>query len=174
MIASELLSQAAFAEGKHPQSFPFFGVERRGAPVTAFARVDTKPIELRTSITEPDIVVVLDPGLARTQPVAVGLKPHGLLLLNTARTSAEWGPSPGARVVTVDASRIARANGLGSAASPIVNTAMLGALSAASGVVGLPALIEAIRAFVPAKVEANVHAAEQAAAALALREGVLA
>ena len=167
VIASELLSQAAFAEGKHPQSFPFFGVERRGAPVTAFTRIDTRPIELRTSITQPDIVVVLDPGLARTQPVAAGLKAEGLLLLNTSKGNAEWKRSTAALVVTVDASRIARANGLGSAASPIVNTAMLGALSAASGVVGLKALLDAIRAFVPAKVEANVRSAEQAAAAAA-------
>ena len=84
VIASELLAQAAFIEGKTPQSFPFFGVERRGAPVTAFTRIDDKPIQVRTSIMTPDIVVVLDPGLLRTINVTAGLKPNGLLLVNTA------------------------------------------------------------------------------------------
>jgi len=77
VIASELLAQAAFLEGKHPQSFPFFGVERRGAPVTAFTRIDDAPIQIRTSITAPDIVVVLDSGLMRTINVIAGLKPTG-------------------------------------------------------------------------------------------------
>jgi len=172
VVASELLAQAAFLEGKHPQSFPFFGVERRGAPVTAFTRIDTKPVEVRTSITEPDIVIVLDPGLARTVPVAAGLRSGGLLLINTTRRKEDVKLPTAARIVTVDASGIALANGLGSAASPIVNTSMLGALVATSGVVTLRSLLAAVRAFVPAKVEANLKAAEQAAAAVAL-EGVV-
>ena len=147
-------------------------MERRGAPVTAFTRIDTKPVEVRTSITEPDIVVVLDPGLARTTPVAAGLKPHGLLLINTTRKARDVEVGAAVRVVTLDASGIALENGLGSAASPIVNTAMLGALVAASGIVALGSLLAAIRAFVPAKVEGNVKAAEQAAAAMAIQEAV--
>lgn len=172
VIASELLAQAAFLEGKHPQSFPFFGVERRGAPVAAFTRIDTQPIQVRTSITDPDIVIVLDPGLAHTVPVAAGLKPTGLLLLNTTRKAKDVKLPTLARVVTLDASGIALAHGLGSAASPIVNTAMLGALVSAWKVVSLPSLLAAIRAFVPAKVEANVKAAEQAAAAVAVEQAV--
>ena len=75
VLASELLAQAAFLDGKMPQSFPFFGVERRGAPVTAYARIDSKPIGLRTSIRSPDVVVVLDPGLLASTPVAAGRRP---------------------------------------------------------------------------------------------------
>ncbi len=172
VIASELLAQAAFLEGKHPQSFPFFGVERRGAPVTAFTRIDTKPVEVRTSIIEPDIVIVLDPGLAKTVPVAAGLKSSGVLLINTTRKAVGVKLPTSARIVTVDASGIALSNGLGSAASPIVNTSMLGALVASTGIVGLGALLAAIRAFVPAKIEANVKAAEQAAALVAMEEVV--
>src|SRR3989337_574467 len=56
VVASELLAQAVFLEGKYPQSFPFFGVERRGAPVTAFTRIDDRPISIRTSVTTPDIL----------------------------------------------------------------------------------------------------------------------
>ncbi|MFI5413715.1 MAG: 2-oxoacid:acceptor oxidoreductase family protein, partial [Candidatus Lutacidiplasmatales archaeon] len=129
VLASELLAQAAFLDGKAPQSFPFFGVERRGSPVTAFARIDDKPIRVRTSITQPDIVVVLDPGLLKSTPVADGLRPGGLLLINSRHPPAEILAPPGARRATVDASRIALAHGLGSVTMPVVNTVMLGALA---------------------------------------------
>ena len=94
VLASEMLAQAAFLDGKVPQSFPFFGVERRGAPVTAYARIDEKLISVRTSITAPDIVVVLDPGLLKTQPVADGLKPGGLVLVNSRKPPAEIAAPP--------------------------------------------------------------------------------
>ncbi len=159
VVASELLAQAAFLDGKMPQSFPFFGVERRGAPVTAFARIDDRPIRVRTSVTEPDVVVVLDPGLLATTPVSEGLRPGGLLLVNT-RTAAEALAGPvGIRRATVDATRIALARGLGTSMMPIVNTAVLGALSRASGAVSPEALDRAIAAFVPARPDANRDAA---------------
>jgi 2-oxoacid:acceptor oxidoreductase gamma subunit (pyruvate/2-ketoisovalerate family) len=162
VLASELLAQAAFLEGKYPQSFPFFGVERRGAPVTAFARIDDRPVAVRTSVTAPDIVVVLDAALPRAVPVADGLRPAGLVLINSARPPLAFRLPPGARVVTVDATSIALAHRLGSRTAPIVNTAMLGALSRASGAVSLPALTRAIREGVPAKQEENVRAAAEA------------
>ena len=84
-MASELLAQAAFLEGKHPQSFPFFGVERRGAPVTAFTRIDTKPVEVRTSITEPDIVNFIV-AVTRTGPGVPGRR--------AVRISAPKAPAP--------------------------------------------------------------------------------
>ena len=162
VIASELLAQAAFIEGKTPQSFPFFGVERRGAPVTAFTRIDDKPIQVRTSIMTPDIVVVLDPGLLRTINVTAGLKPNGLLLVNTDLPPDRLGIDFMGRVATVDATGIALAHGLGSRATPIVNTAILGAFARTSGLVGLPSVLEAIAKFVPAKKDANRAAAEDA------------
>ncbi|EQD62299.1 hypothetical protein B1B_07325, partial [mine drainage metagenome] len=82
VVASELLAEAVFLDGKVAQSFPFFGVERRGAPVTAFTRIEDHPIQIRSFIEEPDVVVVLDPGLLRDTPVTEGLKPGGLLLVN--------------------------------------------------------------------------------------------
>ena len=162
VIASELLAQAAFREGRYPQSFPFFGVERRGAPVTAFTRIDHTPIRLRTSVTAPDIVIVLDAGLLRTINVTAGLKPRGLLLVNADRPPELLGLEFAGRIATVDATEIALAHGLGSRATPIVNTAILGAFARVSGEVGLPAILEAIRRFVPAKRDANVAAAENA------------
>ncbi len=162
VIASELLAQAAFLEGKHPQSFPFFGVERRGAPVTAFTRIDDAPIQIRTSITTPDIVVVLDAGLLRTINVTAGLKPEGLLLVNTDKAPDKLGLPFKGRVASIDATAIALDNGLGTKAMPIVNTAVLGALARASGVVSLDSVCRAAERFVPAKREANVKAVKDA------------
>lgn len=162
VIASELLAQAAFLERKHPQSFPFFGVERRGAPVTAFTRIDDRPIQLRTSITTPDIVVVLDAGLMRTVNVLAGLKPTGLLLVNTEKAPDAVATKFPGRVAAIDATGIALAHGLGTKAMPIVNTAVLGALARASGIVSLDSVTQAVLRFVPAKQEANRLAAEAA------------
>jgi 2-oxoisovalerate/pyruvate ferredoxin oxidoreductase gamma subunit len=162
VIASELLAQAAFLEGKHPQSFPFFGVERRGAPVTAYTRIDNAPIPIRTSITAPDIVVVLDAGLMRTINVTAGLKPDGLLLVNSEKAPDKLDVPFKGRIATVDATGIALAHGLGSKATPITNTAILGALAQASGIVTLDSVRRAVERFVPAKPRENVAAAEDA------------
>ena len=162
VIASELLAQAAFLEGKHPQSFPFFGVERRGAPVTAYTRIDDAPIQIRTSITDPDIVVVLDAGLLRTINVTAGLKPEGLLLVNSEHAPDRLETPFKGRIATVDATGIALAHGLGSKATPITNTAVLGALARASGVVSLDSVRKAVERFVPAKQHANVLAVDDA------------
>ena len=160
VVASELLAQAAFLDGKMPQSFPFFGVERRGAPVTAFTRIDDRPIGVRTSITTPDVVVVLDPGLLATEPVTDGLKPEGLLLVNTPRPPDTLAAPAGVQRATVDATRIALAHGLGTTMLPIVNTAVLGALARATEVVSLEALGRAIEQFVPARPAENRLAAQ--------------
>ncbi len=159
VVASELLAHAAFLDGKMPQSFPFFGVERRGAPVTAFARIDDRPISLRTSIAHPDIVVVLDTGLLSTVAVTDGLKEGGLLLANSPLPPEAISIPSNVRAATVDARKIALAHGLGSAMLPIVNTAMLGALARASGVVSLGAVERAIEAHVPARPIENEAAA---------------
>ncbi len=159
VVASELLAQAAFLDGHVPQSFPFFGVERRGAPVTAFTRLDDRPIGVRTAITAPDVVVVLETGLLGSQPVFAGIKPGGLVLVNSRRSPEELSGVSGVRRATVDASGIAVAHGLGSPTLPIVNTAMLGALAKASGAVSLASLESAILRYVPARQEENREAA---------------
>jgi 2-oxoacid:acceptor oxidoreductase gamma subunit (pyruvate/2-ketoisovalerate family)/2-oxoacid:acceptor oxidoreductase delta subunit (pyruvate/2-ketoisovalerate family) len=172
VVASEILAHAAFREGHWVQSFPFFGVERRGSPVTAYARVEEHPILLRTSIQQPEIVVVLDPGLPRVVPVTEGLREGGLLLLNATHPPASLSLPPRARVALVDANRIALAHRLGSRTMPIVNTVMLGALAKVSGVVGLPALLGAIGENVPVKVPENQEAASEGFAQVALEPGI--
>jgi 2-oxoacid:acceptor oxidoreductase gamma subunit (pyruvate/2-ketoisovalerate family) len=167
VIASKLLASALFLEGRHVQAFPSFGVERRGAPVTAFLRFDDRPILLRCEVTEPDDLVVLDPTLIAAVDVTAGLKPGGGILINSDRppeTYAELGRR--FRVATVDASAIARRFGLGSKAQPIVNTAILGAFATFSGAVRLDSVCRAITDEMGGPREADVAAAREAAAGL--------
>src|SRR5208283_1911563 len=90
VTSAELLARAAIAEGKYAQAFPSFGPERRGAPVLAFVRVDkSKPIRIRAEIKEPDVVVVLDPGLLTTVNVLTGLKPGGIVIINSKKSAQQ-------------------------------------------------------------------------------------
>ena len=163
VIASKLLASALFLEGKAVQSFPAFGVERRGAPVTAFLRFDDRPILLRCEVTAPDDLVVLDPTLVGAIDVTAGLKPGGSVLINSERDPAEYAElSKRFRVATVDASAIARKHGLGSKTQPIVNTAILGAFAGFLGLVKLDSVCSAIVDEVP-RPDANVAAAREAA-----------
>jgi len=158
VVASQLVAQAAFLEGRWAQSFPFFGVERRGAPVTAFARIADRPVDVRTNVYAPDVVVVLDPSLLKGVAFLDGLVDGGTVLANAPEPIiAGTGPS-----FAVDATQIALEEGLGSRSVPIVNTAMVGALAGATGLVGLDSILAAISALVPQKVEANRRAAERA------------
>lgn len=167
VIASKLLAAALFREGRSVQSFPAFGVERRGAPVTAFLRISEGPILLRCEITEPDDLMVLDPTLVEAVDVSVGLKPGGSILINSERDPLTYTRlREKYRVATVDASGIARAHGIGSKTQPIVNTAILGAFAVYSQMVSLDSVLEAIRNDVPLATEANVKAAEEAAYAV--------
>jgi 2-oxoacid:acceptor oxidoreductase gamma subunit (pyruvate/2-ketoisovalerate family) len=162
VIASEILSKAIFSEGKDVQSFPFFGVERRGAPVQAYTRIDDKPIRVKTNIYTPDCVVVLDPSLLKSQNVTAGLKEGGYLLINTEKKPEDIAIAFNGLIATVDATDIALKFGLGSKSAPIVNTAILGALAKVTGLVRIDSLTTAIGDSVPSKPEANSAAAKEA------------
>ncbi len=162
VIASEVLADAAFREGKRVQSFPAFGVERRGAPVTAFTRIDNRDIRIRCQIYEPDHIVILDPTLLEVMDVTAGLKPNGWILLNSADPPESFRLHDRFRVGTVDANHIAFKYRLGPRNAPIVNTAILGAFAQVSGIVGLEALCEAVREAVPVRPEENVAAVREA------------
>jgi len=167
VVASKLLAVALFREGRQVQSFPAFGVERRGAPVTAFLRVSDAPILLRCEITQPDDLVILDATLIGATDVTAGLKAGGSILINSQRPPDAYPDLAGRfRVATVDASAIAQRFGLGSKTQPIVNTAILGALAVVTELVTLDSVCEAIREEVPHKPEANMHAARAAAEAV--------
>ena len=165
VTAAELLSVAAFDEGRHAQAFPTFGSERTGAPVVAFCRIDDRPIRLREPVTDPDALVVQDPTLLHQVDLFAGLSPDGFLVVNTSSSFEEMGLaelvgrlSP-ERAVTVPATEIARQH-LG---RPLPNAALLGALAALTGQVSLAALCHAIRDRFPGDVgEGNARAAEAA------------
>ena len=91
VTAAELLSVAAFDEGRHAQAFPTFGSERTGAPVVSFCRIDDRPIRLREPITDPDALIVQDPTLLHQVNLFAGLDPDGFLLVNTSRSLDELG-----------------------------------------------------------------------------------
>lgn len=167
VIASKVLAVAIFREGRQVQSFPAFGVERRGAPVTAFLRMSDAPIRLRCEVREPRDLIVLDPTLIGAVDVTAGLAADGGILINSEHEPESY-PQLLARfrVATVDASGIAARHGIGSRTQPIVNTAILGAFAAFSGLVSLDAVCAAIREEMPIRPDANVAAAREAAAAV--------
>ncbi|HID74257.1 MAG TPA: pyruvate ferredoxin oxidoreductase [Thermoplasmata archaeon] len=163
VIASRLLAEAAFIEGKDVQAFPFFGVERRGAPVTAFTKMDNRPIRVKSEVYEPDYVIVLDTALLEYIDVAQGLKEDGRLIINAPVSMADgYRERLGVPCDVVDGTRIAIEHGLGSREAPIVNTSMVGAFARASGLVGIESVAEAVRRHVRRKVDANIAAARDA------------
>ena len=163
VTAAELLSVAAFLEGRHAQAFPSFGSERTGAPVVAFCRIDERPIRVREPILAPDALIVQDPTLLNQVDVFAGLQPGGLVLLNSSRNREQLGLEDlEARVIAIPASELAREH-LG---RPLPNAALLGAFAALTGVVGLASVSEAIRERFPAGPAAGNVAAAAAAFAL--------
>lgn len=129
---AQLLAQAAHEEGTWAQAFPAFGVERRGAPVEAFARFDEEKITDRSQVDEPDFVIVQDTSLLEYVDVTDGLDEDGLVLVNTDADPADLDLETDAEVVTVDATEIA----LEHLGRPIMNTALLGAFAGATGLLG--------------------------------------
>jgi 2-oxoacid:acceptor oxidoreductase gamma subunit (pyruvate/2-ketoisovalerate family) len=164
VVGANILAEAAMREGKYVQAFPLFGAERRGAAVQAFLRVDTKHIYMRDIVERPDHVIVLDAGLIKTKAAQVdkGLKVGGWILINSRESPEVFNFSSDFSVATVDASSIAVKHGLGTAQSPIVNTAILGSFIKLIDLVSLDALLHAVEVEVPVKKEANVAAAKEA------------
>jgi len=161
-IACKILAVAAFAEGKDVQAFPYFGVERRGAPVTAFTKIDDNAIRNKSMIYEPDYIIVLDESLLETVDVTDGLKESGMVLVNTSKDPEEIAKKLGVKAATVDATQVAMDHKLGSKASPIVNTSILGGFAKASGIVKLESVIQGIEEFVPRYTDRNMAAAKAA------------
>jgi pyruvate ferredoxin oxidoreductase gamma subunit/2-oxoisovalerate ferredoxin oxidoreductase gamma subunit len=170
VIATILLAKAFFQDGYFVQSFPLFGVERRGAPVEAYLRLDHTKILLRTNVYTPDHVVVLDHTLLQGIDVTIGLKQGGWILINTPSLPIKLEPFSGYRLAFVDATRIALKHQLGTRTHPIVNTAMMGGLARVLGIPPLAAIAEAIRGQAPSKPDENIQAAEEAYAQVILVE----
>jgi pyruvate ferredoxin oxidoreductase gamma subunit len=146
VTAAELLSIAAFAQGRHAQAFPTFGSERTGAPVTSFCRIDDEPIRVREPIAAPDALVIQDPTLLHQVDVFSGLAKDGYVLLNSSRDFDELGLSslregrPAERLMTIPATEIAR-EVIG---RPLPNAVLLGGLAALTKVISMESLTDAI------------------------------
>ena len=165
VTAAEMLSIAAFREGRHAQAFPSFGSERTGAPVVAFCRIDDKEIRLREPVLEPDALIIQDPTLLHQVDVFGGLRPDGFILINTTRTFEALGVGDFVRgfhadhLCTVPATEIA----LKHIGRPLPNAALLGGFAAVSGNLSLASVAAAIRDKFSGKVaEGNVAAATEA------------
>ncbi len=165
VTAAEMLSIAAFEQGRHAQAFPSFGSERTGAPVVAFCRIDEHEIRLREPILAPDVLIVQDSTLLHQVDVFQGLQPDGYVLINSKRSFHALGLADieqrfrEERLITVPASEIA----LRHVGRPLPNAALLGGFAALSGLITLDAVAHAIRAKFSGKVaEANVAAAKEA------------
>jgi pyruvate ferredoxin oxidoreductase gamma subunit len=173
VTAANILVEAAMYEGLNGQAFPFFGAERRGAPVTAFARVSDKPILKHGMFNTADILVVFDQGLVASGVVSkVRLRNNGVLIVNTPERGLDLSrvaSEGGFKAYAVDATRIAHDLKLVIAGWPVVNTAMLGALVGAVKLVGIESVKKAIVNYFGEKAGAvNAQAAERAYAEVKL------
>jgi pyruvate ferredoxin oxidoreductase gamma subunit len=165
VTAAEMLSVAAFLEGRHAQAFPSFGSERMGAPVVAYCRIADREIRLREPVLEPQALLVQDPTLLHQVDVLSGLVPDGYILINTTRSFDELGLGEFVagfrpeRLCTVPATDLA----LEHVGRPVPNAALLGGFAAVTGKVSIDSVCEAIRERFGGKVAAgNVAAATEA------------
>ena len=140
--AALLLADAALASGKYIQAFPEYGPERMGAPVASFNRISSNPICLHSGVTNPKIVIVLDPTLMDSVDVTEGMPSDGTLLINTEKSPAdlkvEFGIATGIKICTVDASKISTET----IGRDIPNTPMLGALIKATGILDFKEMLD--------------------------------
>ena len=165
VTAAEMLSIAAFEEGRHAQAFPSFGSERTGAPVVAFCRIADQEIRLREPIMAPDALIIQDPTLLHQVDVFAGLKPDGYILINTSKTFAELGLADlvcshrAERLRTVSATDLA----LRHVGRPVPNVPLLGGFAAMSGIIQLASVVKAIHDRFSGKLaDGNIAAATEA------------
>lgn len=165
VTAAELLSVAAFRDGKHAQAFPSFGSERTGAPVVSFCRIADREIRMREPVLEPDCLIVQDVTLFRSIDVFQGLKSTGYLLVNATKSFEDLHIAPAVARLPAGHARIVPASELAMrhVGRPVPNAALLGAFAALTGLVTFDHVAEAIRETFPGKVgDANVTAARAA------------
>lgn len=173
VTAAEMLSIAAFNQGRHAQAFPSFGSERTGAPVVSFCRIDDLPIRSREPISAPDALIIQDAHLLHQVDVFQGLSPDGYVLINSGKTVHDLGLDevaarlrPG-RIITLPASDIAMKH-LG---RPLPNAVLLGGFAAQTGMISLSAVVHAIHdKFKGAVADRNAAAATEAYDTLAVKE----
>lgn len=165
VTATEMLSIAAFEEGRHAQAFPSFGSERTGAPVVAFCRIDDKEIRSREPIMNPDVLIIQDPSLLHQVDVFAGMMPDGYILINTNKKFSELGIDEFIKdrnhthLCTVSATDIS----LKHLGRPVPNVPLLGGFAALTGLIRLDSVTKAIGEKFSGKIaEGNIKAATEA------------
>ena len=167
VTAAKVLAETALSSGKHVQAFPEYGPERMGAPLRAYNRLSTKPITVHCHVTNPDVVVVVDPTLMGSVDITEGTSDDALFVINTSESAAEikqeLGLESKQRVYTVNASKIA----LETIKRPLPNTPLLGALAKVSGLINIDDLIKDLKQsfskkFTEQVVTANLEAVQRA------------
>ena len=163
VVATIILARALFKCGYNVQTFPSFGVERRGAPVEAYLRIDKdKDILMRCNVYTPDHIIVQDRKLLSTINVTSGLKNGGFILVNSPTSPDKMESNHSFRVVHVNATEIAIKNGLGTKTHPMINTAMCGAFSRIMDMPDIDTLATVIQEEIKIKPEGNIKAAREA------------
>ncbi len=163
VTAAELIAIAAFCEGKISQAFPSFGVERTGAPIESFARIDDRPIRTREQVNEPDILIVQDPTLINVIDIARGTNNKTIAIINSTKKKKDLKINlPEKNIFIIDATKIA----LDKIGKNIVNTTIMGAFARVTGLVSLNSLKMAIKEKFKEKggdiINKNIKAIEEA------------
>lgn len=161
VVTAELFAIAAFEDGKYSQAFPYLGGggERRGAPVQAFCRISDQFVRARCKVHNPDYVLVQDPSLIEAVDVLAGLKPDGLVIVNSDKSPEQLGWSETVTIRCVPASKIA----LEVIGTPVTNSAMMGAFAGITGEINIDSIRQALLEKFPGTVgEKNARAAEVA------------
>ena len=159
VTAAELLAVAAFEDGKYAQAFPSFGSERMGAPVQSFVRIADRKVHNRSQIYEPDYLIIQDNTLIGAIDVLGGLKPDGMVLVDTEKSPEELGLKTAAEVRTIPATKIA----LEIIGRAVQNTTLMGAFSGITGLISVEAIIKSVKERFPGEVgEKNALAIQKA------------
>jgi pyruvate ferredoxin oxidoreductase gamma subunit len=167
--AALLLADAALSSGKYVQAFPEYGPERMGAPVASFDRISSKPILMHSGVTNPDVVLVLDPTLIESVDITEGVSDDGIVIINTEKSPAdikkELNITGKIKVYTIDASTISKET----IGREIPNTPLLGALIKVTGLLDFKEMVEDTKKKLekkfkskPEVIEGNIKAIERA------------
>ena len=158
VTASRIIAIAAYEEGKYSQAIPMYGTERRGAPLTAFVRIDDVRVRERELVHNPGISIVLDPLIAKEQSVVDNLLPGGLVILNSKDEPKDVKLGGDFKIATVDATTIA----LETLGRPITNTAILGAFAKVTGLISVESIETALKKNFPGRIgEMNIAAVKR-------------
>ncbi len=153
VTASHILSNGMVIMGGESTLVPFFGSEKRLAPVESYVRIANGKIYEIGEIIYPNLIMIFHPqvithGKSYTMPFYSGLKPNGVVLINSetpihlvADEEREL-MERNAKVYYLPATQLSREIADTDLAT---NMAMVGAVSAIMGIPDLPSLEQSVK-----------------------------